>query len=102
MGIVKLDMSISLDGFVAGPRPTLDAPLGEGGGNLHAWAFATATFRAQHGLEGGETGVDDDVVAEGLRSVAATVMGRRMFSGGSGPWETDPNAASWFGDDPPF
>src|SRR2546429_8543446 len=29
-------------------------------------------------------------------------MGRRMFSGGAGPWEQDPNADAWWGDDPPF
>src|SRR5205807_8454644 len=32
----------------------------------------------------------------------AVVMGRRMFSGGAGPWDDDPNADSWFGDEPPF
>jgi dihydrofolate reductase len=53
-------------------------------------------------MGGGETNVDNDVVEEGLADVGATVMGRRMFSGGAGPWEDDPNADAWWGDDPPF
>ena len=47
--------------------------------------------------------MDSDVLAEIARSTGATVVGRRMFSGGQGPWEDDPNPnASWWGDDPPF
>ncbi len=102
MGKLFLDISMSLDGFVAGPDQTLDAPLGQGGERLHEWAFALKAFRQPHGLAGGETNVDSQVVEESLRNVGATVMGRRMFSGGSGPWENDPNAEAWWGDDPPF
>jgi dihydrofolate reductase len=61
-----------------------------------------AGFRERPGLPGGEAGVDDDVVEETLRNIGATVMGRRMFSGGEGAWEDDPNADAWWGDDPPF
>src|SRR5437867_483931 len=96
------DISVSLDGFVAGPNQTLEQPLGEGGEKLHEWAFGLASFRERHGLEGGETDPDDEVVAESLRSTGAVVMGRRMFSGGAGPWEDDPNADGWWGDEPPF
>jgi dihydrofolate reductase len=99
---LRLDISMSLDGFVAGPNQTLDQPLGEGGDRLHEWAFVVAGFREMHGLPGGETNVDNDVVEEALRNTGATVMGRRMFSGGEGPWEDDPNADAWWGDDPPF
>jgi dihydrofolate reductase len=102
MAILMLDISISLDGFVAGPDQTLEEPLGEGGGRLHDWAFATAGFRRMHGRSGGETNVDNDVVEETLGNTGATLMGRRMFSGGEGPWEDDPNADAWWGDDPPF
>jgi dihydrofolate reductase len=42
------------------------------------------------------------VLEESVRATGATVMGRRMFSGGRGPWEDDPNADAWCGDDPPF
>ncbi|MBD0280771.1 MAG: dihydrofolate reductase family protein [Thermoleophilaceae bacterium] len=102
MGKVVFDISVSLDGFVAGPNQTLDEPLGEGGELLHEWAFATKGFRERHGESGGETNVDSEVVEEWLDNTFATVMGRRMFSGGEGPWEDDPNADAWWGDDPPF
>src|SRR5256714_11531101 len=96
------DISMSLDGFVAGPNPSLEQPLGAGGERLHEWVFRLRSFREPHGLPGGETGPDDDVVAESWRATGAVVMGRRMFSGGEGPWEGDPNADGWWGDDPPF
>jgi dihydrofolate reductase len=78
---------MSLDGFIAGPNQTLEEPLGGGGKRLHEWAFAAQAWREAHGMEGG---------------VGATVMGRRIFSGGEGPWEDDPNADAWWGEDPPF
>jgi dihydrofolate reductase len=96
------DISMSLDGFVAGPNQTLEQPLGEGGERLHEWGFRLRSFREPHGLPGGETGPDDDVIAESWRATGAVVMGRRMFSGGEGPWEDDPKADGWWGDDPPF
>jgi dihydrofolate reductase len=96
------DISISLDGFVAGPNPSLEKPLGEGGELLHEWAFAAASWRESHGLEGGEKNADSDVIEESLRATGAVVMGRKMFSGSEGPWENDPRADGWWGDDPPF
>lgn len=96
------EISLSLDGFVAGPRPSLEQPLGEGGERLHEWVFPLAAWREPHGLEGGETGPESDLVAENLAGIGAVVMGRRMFSGGEGPWESDPNADAWWGDNPPF
>ena len=99
---LKLDISVSLDGFVAGPNPTLEEPLGEGGERLHEWVLATKSWRESHGREGGEASVDDEVSQETIDSAGATIMGRRMFSGGAGAWEDDPNADAWWGDDPPF
>jgi dihydrofolate reductase len=99
---VRLDISMSLDGYVAGPNPTLELPLGKGGFGLHEWIFGLESFRSRHGGEGGERGPDDAVVAEGLRTQGAVIMGRRMFSGGSGAWESDPNAGGWWGEEPPF
>ena len=93
---------MSLDGYVAGPNPTLEDPLGENGMQLHEWIFPLRTWRAAHGGDGGETNADDERVARGLENLRATVMGRKMFSGGSGPWEDDPNAGGWWGDEPPF
>ena len=99
---LTLDISMSLDGFVAGPNATLDAPLGANGDLLHEWVIPLRSWREEHGKTGGETGVDDDVVAEHVAATGAVIMGRRMFSGGEGPWDDDPNAYGWWGDDPPF
>ena len=102
MGKVVAEISLSLDGYVAGPNATLEKPLGEGGDQLHEWAIPLKSWREPHGLSGGETGPDDELVAENLRANGAVVMGRRMFSGGEGPWEDDANAGGWWGDEPPF
>ena len=102
MAKLKLDISMSLDGYIAGPEPTLEDPLGKGGERLHEWVFGLKSFRERHGMSGGETNADDEIVAETVRGIGAVVMGRKMFSGGAGPWETDPNADAWWGDDPPF
>jgi dihydrofolate reductase len=99
---VRLDISMSLDGFVAGPDPTLEEPLGVGGERLHEWIFGLRSFRENHGMTGGETNRDDEIVAETVAATGAVVMGRKMFSGGAGPWEDDPRADGWWGDDPPF
>jgi dihydrofolate reductase len=97
---LKFQITISLDGFVAGPRQTLENPLGEGGMALHEWAFATRTFRQQHGGEGGETGLDDDQLARSTENVGATIMGRNMFGPIRGAWDEEWNG--WWGDEPPF
>lgn len=102
MGKVVLDISMSLDGYIAGPNQTLENPLGEGGELLHEWLFGVEAFRREHGLPGGETNADTPVIEDMVANRGATVMGRRMFSGGAGPWKDDPNAAAWWGDDPPF
>jgi dihydrofolate reductase len=102
MARLTFEISMSLDGFVAGPYPSLDDPLGEGGEQLHEWIFGLKSWRESHGESGGETNVDSELVEESLRTTGAEVMGRRMFSGGAGPWEDDPKADGWWGDDPPF
>ena len=102
MGQLILDISMSVDGFVAGPDQTLDDPLGKGGEALHEWAFATEAWQRSHGRDVGERSADSEVVERHLARVGATVMGRRMFSGGEGPWESDPKADGWWGDEPPF
>ena len=93
---------MSLDGFVAGPDPSLEHPLGRGGMELHEWAFRLEAWRREHGLEGGEVDVDSRLVEEHLAATGAVVMGRKMFSGGAGPWEDDANASGWWGDEPPY
>ena len=97
-----LNITMSLDGFVAGPNQTLEQPLGEGGEDLHEWIVGLESWRRQHGLEGGEATADGELVRETQERTGAFVMGRRMFSSGEGPWEDDPKANGWWGDDPPF
>ena len=101
MSILKLNITMSLDGFVAGPNQSVTNPLGEGGEQLHGWLFATRSFRAIHGMEGGATGPDDDIAAEYFQNIGATIMGRHMFGGGDGPWGNNP-WNGWWGEDPPF
>ncbi len=96
------NLSISLDGYVAGPEQNRDNPLGVGGLQLHEWVFATRTFRQGHGTgEGGEEGLDDDFIARGDAGIGATIMGRNMFGPIRGPWAGD-DWTGWWGDDPPF
>jgi dihydrofolate reductase len=102
MGKLTLEITMSLDGYIAGPNQTLEQPLGEGGERLHEWMFGLASFRERHGLEGGTTNPDSEVLEESIANTGAVLMGRRMFSGGEGPWNDDPNADGWWGDDPPF
>jgi len=96
------EITQSLDGFVAGPDPSLEDPLGKRGEDLHEWAFALASWREPHGRDGGEAGPENDLMQESRSRAGAVVMGRSMFSGGSGPWEDDPRASGWWGDEPPF
>jgi dihydrofolate reductase len=98
---LRLNITISLDGYVAGPRQSLENPLGEGGLALHEWAFATRSFRATHGMDGGETGPDDDYAAAWNTNIGATIMGRNMFGPVRGPWGDDA-WNGWWGDDPPY
>jgi len=98
MGKLTFEITMSLDGFVAGPNQTLEEPLGEGGERLHEWAFATKAFREAHGMSGGEDNADSQVIEKRLAAIGATVMGRRMFSGGEGPWPDDPNGDGWWGE----
>jgi dihydrofolate reductase len=100
MSQVTSQISMSLDGFVAGPDQSIDEPLGKGGERLHEWALATESWRRQHGREGGERGADSEVIDEVSEGIGAYVMGRGMFGGGEGPW--DETWKGWWGDDPPF
>lgn len=93
--------TISVDGFGAGPRQSLESPLGEGGENLHAWMFATRTARRMFGQEGGETGVDDDFTARGFENIGAWILGRNMFGPVRGPWP-DESWKGWWGETPPY
>ncbi len=102
MAKLKLNMTMSLDGYVAGPNQSLENPLGEGALGLHDWAFATRAFREAHGMgDGGETGLDDSYAARWNENIGATIMGRNMFGPIRGPWGGE-EWTGWWGDDPPF
>ena len=100
MATLRFTMTMSLDGYVAGPEQSLDDPLGKGGLALHEWVFASRNWRQAQGLEGGETGLDDDH-AKWEAKIGATIMGRNMFGPVRGSWG-DEAWTGWWGDDPPF
>ena len=100
MGLVTCQISISLDGYVAGPNQSLDNPIGEGGLRLHEWVFTTASWRRMEGQEGGEDGPDSEVMDEVSQGIGAYIMGRKMFGGGLGAW--DEEWKGWWGPDPPY
>lgn len=95
-------ISLSLDGFVAGPHQSVKNPLGIGGMRLHAWVFPLQVWRQRHGLAGGEVNASSAIVEESLVNVGATVMGRNMFGGHPGPWDAAAPWNGWWGDEPPF
>ena len=102
MSRLRLRISMSLDGFVAGPNQSVDNPLGIGGMRLHDWAFPLAEWRAPHGLEGGEVNESTQVVKESLENLGATIMGRNMFGGHPGPWDKTNPWNGWCGENPPY
>jgi dihydrofolate reductase len=100
MSSVKAHISISLDGYVAGPNQSVDNPIGEGGDRLHEWMLDTATFYATEEVPPAERTPDDDVVDSIVQDFGAFIMGRNMFDAGRGPW--DESWRGWWGDDPPY
>jgi dihydrofolate reductase len=100
MSKVTCQISVSLDGYVAGPNQSPKDPLGEGGERLHEWAVVTEAWREQHGRRGGERNADSEVADEAFENVGAFIMGRKMFGGGDGPW--DDAWIGWWGEEPPF
>jgi dihydrofolate reductase len=101
MGKVKCQISISADGYLAGPNQSEENPLGEGGMALHEWVFKLKSWREPHGREGGEVNVSDEILREVGENTGAVVMGRNMFGPVRGPW-TEPLWDGWWGDEPPF
>lgn len=102
MSKLRFRISVSLDGFVAGPHQSVENPLGIGGMRLHEWVFGLKAWRAVHGMEGGETNESSRVVEESVANIGATIMGRNMFGGHPGPWKADKPWNGWWGDEPPF
>jgi dihydrofolate reductase len=90
MGKVTSDMSMSLDGFIAGSNDSVERPLGDGGERLHEWLYGLASWRERRGLVGGKTDSDAEVFDESFKTLRAVVMGRGMFDGGEGSWGVNP------------
>ena len=102
MSKLRCDISISLDGFVAGPNQSEENPLGDGGERLHDWMLQLAAWRESHGAQGGEVNESTRIFEEAFENVGAGVMGRNMFGPvGGGPWR-DEQWKGWWGDDPPY
>src|ERR1044072_9363203 len=95
MPMLKFEISISLDGYVAGPNQSEENPLGEGGEQLHEWVIKLAAWRESHGYEGGELNASSPLLEESQHGVGAVIMGRNMFGGGPGPWSEDPWQGWW-------
>src|SRR5258708_19667887 len=102
MSTLRCHISISLDGFVAGPNQSVENPLGEGGERLHDWVVPLAAFRRSHGGQGGEVNESTPVFEESRANVGASVMGRNMFGPEHGGAWGDEQWTGWWGDNPPY
>ncbi len=99
---LRFRISMSLDGFVAGPDQSVKNPLGIGGMQLHDWVVPLKAWRSMHGLEGGDVNDSSRVVEESLANIGATIMGRKMFGGPAGAWDARNPWNGWWGANPPF
>ena len=99
--LIVANFGVSIDGFGAGTDQDLQNPLGLRGPEIMEWFFHTRTFRSMHGLEGGETGIDDGLAKDGLTGFGAWILGRNMFGPVRGPWP-DESWKGWWGDEPPY
>jgi dihydrofolate reductase len=102
MAKLRFQISMSLDGYTAGPEQSKENPLGIGGHQLHEWVFPLAVWRAMHDLEGGEVNESTRVVEESFANLGATIMGRNMFGGHPGPWDARNPWTGWWGENPPY
>jgi dihydrofolate reductase len=102
MSKVKVSgLSVSLDGFAAGPDQSLDNPLGVRGQDMFQWFFPTKTFREMIGKDDGETGPDNDFARRAMAGFGAFILGRNMFGPIRGEWPDD-QWKGWWGDNPPY
>ena len=102
MSKLRCDISISLDGFVAGPNQSEANPLGEGGERLHDWVVPLAAWRQAHDKQGGEGNESTRIVEESRENVGAGLMGRNMFGPVRGGAWGDEQWTGWWGDEPPY
>ena len=97
MARLRVGITMSLDGYVAGPDQSMDEPArGRRRGAPRVGPTAARAFQRVQGREGEETGLDDDVLAETFADLGATIMGRNMFGGGPRPvGRADPWTGWW-------
>jgi dihydrofolate reductase len=98
---LRLIITMSLDGYTAGPNQDQENPLGIGAMDLHAWFFPLKAFKEMHGGEGGEVNASSAVVEDRTTNIGATIMGRNMFGPVRGPWP-DESWRGWWGENPPY
>jgi dihydrofolate reductase len=102
MSKLRVHISTSLDGFVAGPQQSQENPLGVGGEALHDWVVELEAWRAIHGMDGGAVNASTPIMEMEVANVGAEIMGRGKFGpAGGGPWGAEP-WPGWWGEDPPF
>jgi dihydrofolate reductase len=99
--LIVHSFTLSLDGYGAGRHQSLDAPLGEGGEELHGWLVGTRFFHQMTNRAGGSTGIDNDFAEQGMANMGAFILGRNMFGPVRGPWP-DESWRGWWGDNPPY
>jgi dihydrofolate reductase len=92
---------VSIDGFAAGPGQDEANPLGLRGPELMEWFFPTRVWRAMQGLDGGETGIDNEIAERGMAGMGAWILGRNMFGPVRGPWP-DERWRGWWGEEPSY
>ncbi|MFD4474486.1 dihydrofolate reductase family protein [Streptomyces sp. NPDC058471] len=90
------NVTVSLDGFAAGPHQRLDEPFGDNIEGLHDWMIAAMRDRAD-----GKTGIDVEHIERSEENIGATIMGRNMFGPQRGPWQGE-SWRGWWGDNPPY
>ena len=99
---LRFSISMSIDGYMAGPNQSLENPLGVGGEALHDWAVRLESFQKAHGSPGtGDVNASSQVVDEMFQNVGAVIMGRNMFGPIRGEWP-DGTWKGWWGNDPPY
>ncbi|MET7402997.1 dihydrofolate reductase family protein [Dactylosporangium sp. NPDC005572] len=93
---VTAQMSVSLDGYYAGPRYQgggngwMDSAEAAGFFRITQWVTEALAWRERQGLAGGEQNVSSGIIAESFEAAGAYVMGRRMADGGEDPWGEEP------------
>jgi len=105
MKVKNFPFAISIDGFGAGPRQSINDPMGVRGGELHQWLYATEAFKKSVALPWGTDvvtkNVDHRFIEKAFSNVGAWIMGRNMFSPVRGPWP-DESWKGWWNENPPF